>query len=313
MNFAMLGVGGFVAPRHLTAIADTGNTLLVACDPFDSVGILDRHFPGAHFFTDPTAFEGFVAAQQKKSAEEQIQFFSVCSPNHLHRPHVEMALRHGAHAICEKPLSLEPSDLDALMELEAQSEGRVHTVLQVRLMPSLLALRERLSKGSERASVTLSYITRRGRWYHTSWKGQEALSGGLVTNIGIHLFDLLLWLFGPAEQVTVHKREAERAAGYLQLQGADVRWFLSIAAEDLPESSVLAGDHALRALDVDGEDINFTTGFTGLHTELYRLALRNRGYGIEDARPAVELAHQIRHTALRPEQGEKHPLLVPRS
>ncbi|MEC7520517.1 MAG: Gfo/Idh/MocA family oxidoreductase [Myxococcota bacterium] len=308
-NFALLGVAGFVAPRHLKAIHDTGSRLVAACDPHDSVGVLDQWFRDAKFFTEYERFDRHLEKLRRRTEEERLHYLSICSPNYLHDAHVRLALRLGADAICEKPLVINPWNLDQLAELEAESEGRVYTVLQLRLLPSLIALREKTLALKEPAEVVLSYMTRRGAWYGVSWKGDEAKSGGLPTNIGIHFFDLLQWLFGPARENEVHLAEPDRWSGFLGLERANVRWLLSTRYEDLPEASLRAGQPAFRSITMDGEEIEFSTGFTDLHTRVYEDVLAGGGYSIEDARPSIELAHRIRTTAPT-EAGERaHPLL----
>lgn len=307
VNFGMLGVGGFVAPRHLTAIHSNGHRLVAACDPFDSVGVLDHHFPEARFFTEIERFDRFLEKQRRERPEERVHWLSVCSPNYLHDAHVRLALRVGANAICEKPLVINPWNLDQLEAVEHECEGTIYTVLQLRLVDSLRALKQQLKESNRRASVTLTYVTRRGRWYGVSWKGQTEKSGGLVTNIGIHLFDLLLWLFGPVEKQAVHRRDPDRAAGFLQLERADVRWFLSTAEEDLPESVRAAGHHAHRVLNIDQHSVDFTQGFNGLHNALYAETLAGNGFRIADARPSIELAYRIRNAEVDAGFGERHP------
>ncbi len=294
-NFALLGVAGFVAPRHLKAIHDTGNVLLAACDPHDSVGILDAHFPDAAYFREFERFDRHVEALRRHGEESRVHLVSVCSPNYLHDAHVRFAFRVGADAICEKPLVLNPWNCDALRELEAESGRRVYTVLQLRLHPELLAAKARFDADRDRVwDVNLTYVTARGQWYLYSWKGEIERSGGLATNIGIHLFDLLLWLFGPAEKVEVRRRDAQRVEGVLALARARVRWHISIDGADLPEEARAAGKRSFRALDVDGTRIEFSDGVTDLHTRVYEEVLAGRGFGIETVRPSVQLAYEIR-------------------
>ncbi|MEO0323898.1 MAG: Gfo/Idh/MocA family oxidoreductase [Myxococcota bacterium] len=309
-NFGLLGVGGYVAPRHLKAIAETGNRLMAACDPSDSVGVMDSYFLDAKFFTEVERFDRFLEKQRRKSDAERVHYISVCSPNYLHDAHVRLALRTGAHAICEKPLVINPWNLDQLAELEAEGKGRVFSVLQLRLLPSLVALRGRVAQRRDRARVVLSYVTRRGRWYQTSWKGDAAKSGGLPTNIGIHLFDLLLWIFGPAQRWEVHAAQPDRWAGFLELEKADVSWLLSTRIEDLPGDVRSAGKPAFRSMTMDGEAIEFSPGFTDLHTRVYEDVLSGGGFGLEDARPSIDLCHRIRTTVeTDPKPDRAHPLL----
>lgn len=309
-RFGMLGVGGFVAPRHLQAIADNGGTLVAACDPFDSVGILDRHFPEASFFTEFERFDRHLE-KLRRSEEGGIDFMSICSPNYLHDAHVRLALRVGAHAICEKPLVINPWNLDQLAHLEEESGMRVYTVLQLRHIESLRKLREQMQARSDKAEVVLTYITRRGRWYHVSWKAHEAKSGGVCLNIGIHFFDLLMWLFGKTERMEVHERADDRASGFIELERARVRWLLSTRGDDLPPSVKDAGGYAFRSLTHDGQEVEFSTGFTDLHTEVYRQTIAGNGCGIADARPSIELAYQVRTSPVTlPSPETAHPRLA---
>jgi UDP-N-acetyl-2-amino-2-deoxyglucuronate dehydrogenase len=312
-NFALLGIGGFVAPRHLKAIADTGGTLVAACDPFDSVGVMDRYFPDAAFFTEVERFDRFLEKRRRESDAAAVRYVSVCSPNYLHDAHCRLALRLGAHAICEKPLVINPWNLDQLRVIESESEARVFTVLQLRLLPSLIKVRERVAADAERGirhQVLLTYATRRGRWYDVSWKGDEAKSGGLVTNIGIHLMDLLVWIFGAPQEAEVHQRDRDRVSGFLSLEHADVRWLLSTRSDDLPESVRSAGGHAHRTLTLDGQELEFSSGFTDLHSEVYREILAGRGFGIDDARPSIDLSYQLRTADLTSPHTERaHPQL----
>jgi UDP-N-acetyl-2-amino-2-deoxyglucuronate dehydrogenase len=295
-NFAITGVGGHVAPRHLEAIRDTGNRLVAALDPHDSVGILDRYFEDVAYFRELERFDRFVEKVRRRSAAERIDYVAICSPNHLHDAHIRLALRAGADAICEKPLVLSPWNLDALAELERESGRRVYSILQLRLHPSIVALRERLAEeapGTTRP-VDLCYVTPRGNWYGVSWKGEPEKSGGIATNIGVHLFDLLLWIFGPVAHSEVHLSEPRRAAGMLRLERAVVRWFLSVDKQDLPESSRAEGQRSHRSLTIGGHATEFSNGFAELHTEAYREILAGRGLGIAAARPSIELVHQLR-------------------
>jgi len=305
--FAITGVGGFIAPRHLEAIKATGNTLIAACDPYDSVGIMDRYFMNARFFTEFERFDRHLEKLRRRG--EGIDYLSICSPNHLHDAHARLALRVGADVICEKPLVLSPWNLDALQEIEDETGHRVFNVLQLRLHPAVQALREHVLASADRHVVDLSYITSRGRWYFVSWKGQEQKSGGIVTNIGIHFFDMLLWVFGEVERSEVYRREDNRACGYLQLARADVRWYLSLDPVDLPDDARAADQTTHRSVLIDGQAFEFSQGFTDLHTRVYQDVLQGGGFGIDDARPAVELAYAIRNSILvMPRAGRAHPL-----
>lgn len=309
-NFAITGVAGYIAPRHLKAIKDTGNNLLAAADPHDSVGILDSYFPDAAFFTEIERFDRHLEKQRRMDASKRLDFLTICSPNHLHDAHVRLALRLNASAICEKPLVLRPSNLDYLQELEREHPGTVNTVLQLRVHPRLLELRRKLrADPNRRHSIRLTYLTSRGTWYRYSWKGDEEKAGGVVTNIGIHFFDLLMWLFGGVEKSRVHVKERDRVGGYLELANADVQWFLSIDADDLP-GSLQDGKRTYRSITVDGEEIEFSGGFTDLHTRVYEETLAGRGFRIEDARPSIELVDGLRQAKVEAPTGDAHPIVL---
>lgn len=310
-NFALLGVGGFVAPRHLQAIADTKNVLVAACDPKDSVGIMDRYFPEAAFFTEFERFDRFLEKQKRLGEEHRVHWVSICTPNYLHDAHVRLVLRLGADAICEKPLVVNPWNLDQLSLLEQETGRRVYNILQLRLLQTLVDFKKELElrpADAPRADVVLSYVTRRGRWYHASWKGVGEKSGGLAMNIGIHLFDMMMWLFGGVESSEVHLREPDRVGGTLELRSARVRWFLSVNGQDVPEDVRGQGKSAWRSLTMDGRAIEFSDGFTDLHTRSYEAALAGRGFGIDDARPAIELGYRMRTSDLGG-KAERHPRL----
>jgi UDP-N-acetyl-2-amino-2-deoxyglucuronate dehydrogenase len=311
-NFAMVGAAGFVAPRHLKAIHDTGNRLVAASDPHDAAGVLDRYFPEARFFTEIERFDRFMEKRRRGPIEDRIDYVSICSPNYLHDSHVRMALRAQAHVICEKPLVVNPWNLDALQAIEEETGSRVSTVLQLRLHPTLKELAETLRQrpAGPRMEVCLSYITRRGPWYDVSWKGSEEKSGGVAMNIGIHFFDLLLWLFGPVQESAVHLRDARRMAGLLELERARVRWFLSVEAADLPAGYQESGRAAYRSLTIDGREMEFSEGFTDLHTRIYEEVLAGRGFGITEARPSIELVYAIRTGKIAPHGDEGHPMLA---
>jgi UDP-N-acetyl-2-amino-2-deoxyglucuronate dehydrogenase len=312
-NFAVTGVGGFVAPRHLKAINDTGNRLVAATDPHDSVGVLDRYSFDVRFFTEIERFDRHLEKLRRGAEAERVHYVSICSPNYLHDAHIRLALRVGAHAICEKPIVINPWNLDALEELEHESGRVVNTVLQLRLHPSLVALKERIAAdtASRQHDVCLTYITARGGWYNVSWKGSEERSGGLVTNIGIHFFDLLLWLFGPVVGCRVHQREPERMAGFIELERARVQWLLSTRIDDLPFAPVPGVKTTFRSITVDGQEIEFSEGFNDLHTRVYEQVLEGRGFRIADARPSIELTHQLRRLDTTPaDAAARHPLLV---
>jgi UDP-N-acetyl-2-amino-2-deoxyglucuronate dehydrogenase len=300
-NFAVTGVGGFVAPRHLKAIQDTGNRLVAATDPHDAVGVLDRFSFDVRFFTEIERFDRHLEKLRRGSDADRVHMVSICSPNYLHDAHIRLALRVGADVICEKPLVINPWNLDALQDLEAETGRKVNTVLQLRLHPDLVALKAKLDAEPHTFhDVTLSYITGRGRWYDTSWKGSEERSGGVVTNIGIHFFDLLLWLFGDVQRNMVHTREPKKASGTLILSRACVRWSMSTDIKDLPFTPVAGGKTTFRSIRVDGHEIEFSDGFVDLHTRVYEHALTGEGFGIAAARPAIELAYRIRTATLQP-------------
>jgi UDP-N-acetyl-2-amino-2-deoxyglucuronate dehydrogenase len=311
-TFAITGVAGFVAPRHLKAIKDTGNRLVAALDPHDAVGVLDRFFPDVRFFTEFERFDRHLEKLRRSSGSDRVQYLSICAPNYLHDAHIRLALRVGADAICEKPLVINPWNLDPLQELEAETGRRVFTVLQLRLHPALVALRSTLvAGGSASHDVCLTYVTGRGPWYNVSWKGVPERSGGLAVNIGIHLFDLLLWLFGPAGVSEAHLVEPGRMAGYFECGTARVRWFLSTRLDDVPDESRKAGQSTFRSITVDGAEVEFTEGFTDLHTRVYEEMLRGNGFGIDDARASIELAYRVRTerpVAATPERA--HPFLA---
>lgn len=309
-NFALIGVAGFVAPRHLAAIQKTGNRLLAAADPSDSVGILDRYSFDVKFFREIERFDRFLDKQRRGAPEGRVHYVSICSPNYLHDAHVRLALRSQVDAICEKPLVLNPWNLDALEVLERETGRRVYTVLQLRVHPQLLALKSSLSLStSDRPFVILTYVTARGGWYDVSWKGSEERSGGVVTNIGIHLFDLLIWLYGGVKSREVHLREPRRAAGSIELEGADVVWFLSIDRTDLQHAE--AGSPAAhRSITVNGTEIEFSDGFSELHTRVYEETLGGRGFGIAEARPSIELVYRIRKDKIRRPSGHFHPIVA---
>lgn len=308
-RFALIGAAGYIAPRHMRAIKDTGNELVAAVDPNDSVGIIDTYFPQARFFTEIERFDRHLEKLRRRG--RGVDYVSICSPNYLHDAHVRLALRVHSDAICEKPLVINPWNLDALHELEAENSSRVHTIFQLRLLPDIVKLKAELAAAppDSRSDVVLTYITRRGAWYGVSWKGSEEKSGGVAMNIGIHFFDMVQWLFGPVQESQVHLRQPTRMAGCLELENARVRWFLSVDGDDLPEQAQAAGKYAYRSLTMDGREIEFSTGFTELHTQMYREILAGRGFGIEDARPSVQTVYNIRQTNVTAPCDNAHPLV----
>jgi UDP-N-acetyl-2-amino-2-deoxyglucuronate dehydrogenase len=311
LNFAVIGVAGYVAPRHLKAIYETGNRVVAAVDPNDSVGLLDHYAFDVRYFTEIERFDRHLEKLRRGPEETRVNYVSICSPNYLHDAHCRLALRVHANAICEKPLVINPWNLDALQEIESEYNGKINTVLQLRLHPALIDLRKMLQSGAghQQHDVVLSYVTSRGAWYHTSWKGYLDKSGGIATNIGIHLFDLLLWLFGTAGEVIVHHSDPERMSGYLELEHARVRWYLSINSGDLPFTLTPGGKSTYRSISIDGQEIEFTEGFTDLHTRVYQETLAGRGFGIEDARPSIELVHRIRNAPISELDDNVHPFL----
>jgi UDP-N-acetyl-2-amino-2-deoxyglucuronate dehydrogenase len=317
LNFALIGAAGYIAPRHMKAIRETGNNLAAALDPYDGVGIIDSYFPKADFFIEPERFDRHLdklrrLAKSSSSGEYQkVDYVSICSPNYMHDSHIRLALRNEATAICEKPIVLNPWNLDALHEIEKETGKKVFTIFQVRLHPVIKALREKIlnSPDDKIYNVDLTYITSRGKWYYRSWKGNIEKSGGIATNIGIHFFDLLTWIFGDVKENIVHVLQPEKAAGILNLKKARVRWFLSLDYEDIPKEVKEKGLRTFRSITVENEEIEFSEGFTDLHTESYRQLLAGNGFGMNEARSCVEIAHQIRNSTPIGIKGDYHPLL----
>lgn len=309
-NFAIIGVGGYIAPRHLRTIRDTGNILVAAADPKDSVGILDQYSFDVRYFTEIERFDRHLEKLRRGPADQQVHWVSVMSPNYLHDAHCRLALRVGANVICEKPLVINEWNLDPLAELEQELGHRIYTVLQLRVHPALVKLREELQRSTKQHDVVMTYITARGPWYQISWKGQLEKSGGVATNIGIHFFDLLMWLFGSAGDCQVHYSDSERMAGYLELERARVRWFLSVNHNDLPFAAQPGQKSTFRSITVDGKEVEFSEGFTDLHTRIYEETLSRRGFGIEAARPSIRLTTRIRSTEPSMIDELAHPLLL---
>lgn len=308
-RFALIGVGGYIAPRHLKAIKETGNVLVAALDPSDSVGILDSYFPDADFFTEFERFDRHLEKLRRK--DEGVDYVSICSPNYLHDAHVRFALRIGADVICEKPLVLNPWNVSALDEIARETGGRINTILQLRLHPAVISLKERIDKSpsTKTYDIDLTYITSRGRWYMISWKGDVKKSGGVANNIGIHFFDMLCYIFGGVKANIVHLSEATKAAGFLELERARVRWFLSTDRQDLPMKPEPGKPMTYRSITVDGEEIEFSGGFTDLHTESYRKILAGEGFGPDVVKPSVEIVAGIRNAQPVGLKGDYHPLL----
>lgn len=310
-NFAVTGVGGYIAPRHLRAIRDTGNRLVAAVDPKDSVGVLDQFSFDVRFFTEVERFDRHLEKLRRGAEGDRVHYLTVCSPNYLHDAHCRLGLRVGADVICEKPLVINPWNLDLLRELEAETGRRIYTVLQLRTHAKLIALRERLraERPGKAHDVVLTYVTARGAWYDVSWKGSIEKSGGIPTNIGIHFFDLLVWLFGDVESQEVHLKQPRRMAGAIALERARVRWFLSVDARDLPFSPEPGGRATFRSITVDGEEVEFSEGFSDLHTVVYREVLAGRGFGLDDVRPSIDLAHRMRTQEPVSPGPDAHPRL----
>jgi UDP-N-acetyl-2-amino-2-deoxyglucuronate dehydrogenase len=297
-NFALIGAAGYIAPRHFKAIKETGNNLVAALDKHDNVGILDSYFPNADFFTEFERFDRHLDKLKRKG--EKVDYISICSPNYLHDSHIRFALRTGANAICEKPIVLNPWNLDALKDIEMETGKKVFTILQLRLHPTIIALRDKVLNGPKDKiyEVELSYITSRGNWYQSSWKGDDAKAGGIATNIGIHFFDMLIWIFGAVKNLTVSSLHVDKAAGSVELDKARVNWFLSIRYDQLPEEIKRAGKRTYRSLKMEGEEIEFSEGFADLHTKSYAEILEGKGFGIDEAKPSIDLVHKIRNRTI---------------
>jgi len=308
-DFALIGVAGYIAPRHLQAIRDTKNNLVAALDRFDTVGILDSYFPSADFFTEFERFDRHLDKQRRQG--KKIDYVSICTPNYLHDSHIRFALRHQADAICEKPLVLNPWNVDALGEIEKETGKKVYTILQLRLHPSIIALKKQIEEGpgDKIHDVDLTYMTSRGHWYHMSWKGDVNKSGGIATNIGIHFFDMLCWVFGSVKKNTVHHLTNDSAGGFLELEKARVRWFLSINYDHIPAEIRAKGKRTYRSLTMEGQEIEFSDGFTDLHTMSYQHILNGNGFGLKDAQTSIQTVYEIRNQTPSLLQGNYHPIL----
>jgi UDP-N-acetyl-2-amino-2-deoxyglucuronate dehydrogenase len=307
-NFALIGAAGYIAPRHLKAIADTGNNLVAAFDHFDSVGRLDSSFPDCFFFTEQALFDRFCTKRQQTG--NPINWLSICTPNYTHDAFIRYGLRLGCDVICEKPVVLNPHNIDNLMEVEKQSGHQAYTILQLRLHPAIMALKKKVDEGPKDKiyDVDLTYITSRGKWYYASWKGDVHKSGGVATNIGVHFYDMLQWIFGPVQKNIVHVMNHDRVAGYLELRQARVRYFLSINALCLPPNAVQGEKRTYRTLNIDGEEFEFSQGFTELHTRSYEEILSGNGFRISEARPCIQIVSDIRRSTPIGLKGEYHPL-----
>lgn len=310
-NFALIGVGGYIAPRHMQAIKATQNALVAALDPNDSVGIIDSYFPSADFFTEFERFDRHIDKLRRSKSDKRVDYISICSPNYLHDSHMRFALRSDADAICEKPLVLNPWNIDGLLDIERDTGHKINTILQLRVHPAITALRERMSAAppDRKVDVELTYITSRGHWYLQSWKGDEKKSGGIATNIGVHFYDMLHFVYGALQANVVHMRAPTKAAGYLEYERARVRWFLSVDINDIPEAERLQGKRTYRAITANGENIEFSEGFTDLHTRSYEEILAGRGFGLEENRVAIETVAHIRSSDIL-STGERHPFAM---
>lgn len=305
-HFGLIGAAGYIAPRHMKAIKETGNELKVAFDPNDSIGIIDSYFPEAYFFTEFERFDRHIDKLRRR--QTNIDYISICSPNYLHDAHIRFSLRNNAHAICEKPLVLNPWNVDAIEDVESENEKKVFTILQLRLHPAIIALREQYSTPLDHiADIDITYITSRGNWYFQSWKGDIAKSGGIATNIGVHFFDMLSWIFGKQESATVHLDKHDCASGVLYLKNARIRWFLSINSDHLPVEQKMKGQRTFRSIKIKGEEIEFSEGFTDLHTASYRNILNGDGFRISEARSSIEIVHCIRNSKVSPMKEDYHP------
>jgi len=309
-RFGLIGAGGYIAPRHLKAIKETGNDLVVAMDVNDSVGIMDSHFPDAEFFTEFEEFSGFVEDQKIKG--QKLDYIAICSPNYLHLPHMKFALQNGIDVICEKPLVLNTEDLEILKRYEAEYGGKVNSILQLRLHSSILALKDKVQSAPQGKifDVDLTYLTSRGKWYLKSWKGFDEKSGGVATNIGVHFYDMLHFIFGDIKKNEVHYRDQKTSSGHLEYERARVRWFLSIDAKYLPENAVQGEKLTYRSIDIEGEKLEFSGGFTDLHTQSYQNILAGMGYGVEENRAAIQTVSDMRNTAIIENPERPHPLLA---
>lgn len=307
-KFALIGAAGYIAPRHMKAIKDTGNDLVAAIDPFDSVGIIDSHFPDAAFFTEFERFDRHI--DKLRRDKEGVDYVSICSPNYLHDSHIRFGLRSGADVICEKPLVLTPWNLEGLQHVEADSGRKVNNILQLRLHPSIIELKKEIDAAPKDKvfDIELTYLTSRGQWYHHSWKGDVKKSGGIATNIGVHFYDMLLWIFGGVKKNVVHLSTEDSASGYMELERANVKWLLSIDYNRIPEPVKAQGQRTYRSITVNGKEIEFSGGFTELHTRSYEEVLKGNGFGMEEVMPAIQLVNDIRNSAISGLIGEYHPL-----
>lgn len=309
-NFGLIGASGYIAPRHMKAIKNTDNNLIVALDKFDSVGILDSFFPNADFFTEFERFDRHVS-KLKYEKNISLDYVSICTPNYLHDSHIRFALRQNANAICEKPLVLNPWNIDSLKNIENETGKKIYNILQLRCHPSIIALKKKIDDGPKNKiyDIDLTYLTSRGHWYYSSWKGDINKSGGISTNIGVHFYDMLSWIFGDLKKNTVHINDHDRSAGYLEFEKARVRWFLSINYDLIPDEIKKSGKRTYRSITIEGKELEFSDGFTDLHTISYNEIINGNGYGLEEPRQAIEIVHEIRHSKPVGVKGEYHPFV----
>lgn len=311
-NFAMTGVAGYIAPRHLKAIKETGNNLIAALDPHDSVGILDSFFANTRFFKEFERFDRHLDKMRRSNHGHAIDYLTICSPNYLHDAHIRLALRLGADAICEKPLVLNPWNIDALAEMEKETGRKIFNVLQLRQHNAIAQLKKNIKNDipNTKHDIILTYVTTRGSWYNNSWKGELEKSGGVATNIGVHFFDMLGWIFGKVESNKIYIKEPRRVSGLLELENANVRWFLSLEPEDLPKDVIAKGTRTHRSLQINNEEFNFSEGFTDLHTKVYEAILNGKGYGLDETRQSIDIVYNIRNDNISYNVEYAHPLLI---
>ena len=309
INFGLIGAAGYIAPRHMQAIKETNNNLVAALDKFDSVGIIDSYFPNADFFTETERFDRHL--DKLRDTKNQIEYISICTPNYLHDSHIRLALRSNAHAICEKPLVLNPWNVELLKEVEKRNNKHIYTILQLRLHQSIIALKKEVEQAPKDKifDIDLTYLTSRGKWYHFSWKGEKQKSGGVATNIGVHFFDMLTWIFGDVKENIVHVSEDSTASGFLKLERANVRWILSVDYDKIPKNIRETGARTYRSITVDGKEIEFSGGFTDLHTISYQNIINGNGFTLADAENAINTVYHIRNTEAVGLKGDYHPLL----
>jgi len=309
-DFALIGAAGYIAVRHMKAIKETNNNLIAALDRYDSIGIIDSYFPEADFFTEFERFDRHID-KIKRDKSRELNYVSICTPNYLHDSHIRFALKQNAHAICEKPMVLNPWNVDALQEFEKGTDKKIFNILQLRLHPSIIALKKEVENAPKNKifDIDLTYLTSRGKWYGISWKGDIQKSGGVATNIGVHFFDMLTWIFGDVKENIVHLSETEKNGGYLKLKRANVRWFLSVDYNDIPEKIKVTGQRTYRSIIINNKKLEFSGGFTDLHTLSYQEILKGNGFGIEEVRRSTNIVYNIRNAKVIGLKGEYHPML----